>query len=78
MMIGGLNSEALKECQNEGQRTALGWRSHLSRDGGGHGRAGASFLPNDPKNISRATPDPGEAASWERTTKCHLHRVTSR
>ena len=21
-----------------------------------------------PKNISRATPDPGEAASWERTT----------
>jgi len=29
---------------------------------------GCQEKPYSPKNISRATPDPGEAASWERTT----------
>ena len=43
-------------------------------DGGGQGRAGASFAPKEgggrAQKISpgRATPVPGEAVSWEGTT----------
>jgi len=65
-----LSSVSIKDARMKADGPRLDGAA--TSDGGGQGRAGASFVPKEgggrAKNISRATPDPGEAASWERTT----------